>query len=466
MSSLISTFLPYLLLLFFLVRSLKNPFFLLGIPFLLFLRYCIFFDSVKILNVPGRISEDVRLLGWLILIWILFLVLSNYKKDVNQKYLLGNKKFNSLDMIMIALIIISIVDFIVVQSEYVQGDLITNEFFTLMALFVGFFIIRSFIIRTEDAIVKDFFYWIVLINTMASVLYFIHQGLNYTLYTNPYFEEVHITDLVKGVKITRTFWFMPILWYFSIAYLLVFKKKKWFFNYSLIGINLLAIFISYTRSALIEGVMVILLYFVMISIKNKSFLSILKYVLGIGIGLTLFYFTISKLFPANTTYFMDRISRVASNPNDEEDNSIIFRFNRTRGVLAKMEQGKLLFGMGPITEKQLPLVSDMLDITADMVWTEVIFRWGYIGFILFILLYLLGLINSYRLFLNSSGIYSQFALVIFLTIVSQIMESFINWTFMSPSRFALGLWYFGFLSALINLNDRKETSFIVLNENN
>ncbi|HYM94377.1 MAG TPA: hypothetical protein VET23_09585 [Chitinophagaceae bacterium] len=458
MSQLLEKYLPYLLLAYFLIRSFREPVYLLGIPFLIFFRYCIFFDKIKIFNIPGSLTSDIRLLAWLIISWLIFLILSSLQAGFRRERINAYKGLNGLDLIIIGLMVISIIDLIVVQKKYLVGTNILTEFFTLIALFLGFFIIKNIISQVDSITLKDFFYSIAIVNSIASLLYFIHQGLHFNIYDNNYTEE-YSSELFQGVTITRTFWFMPVLWYFSIAYLLVFKKKRSIINIGLILINFLAIFISYTRSALTEGLMVVVLYFIMTSIKNRNYASLIKYFLGIGISAIVFFFAVSSFLPASTNYFMSRINELKQNPTDEESNNLIVRFHNTGEIFSRMESHKRIAGLGPVTESQLPWVEDMRATTADMVWTGVVFRWGYIGLFLFILLYFLALFKAYKLFITNIGILSQLGLLFFLTIVSQIMESFVSWTFMSPDRFALGLWYFGILSALVGFSKKKEPEF-------
>jgi hypothetical protein len=109
---------------------------------------------------------------------------------------------------------------------------------------------------------------------------------------------------------------------------------------------------------------------------------------------------------------------------------------------------KNITGVGPVTEIQFHGAEDINDTTADMVWTGVVFRWGYIGLGLFILLYLISAFNAFNLFMRNTGILSQFGLLLLLVIISQMIEGFTSWTFLNPGHFALGLWYFAVLSAL------------------
>ncbi|HEV8508219.1 MAG TPA: hypothetical protein VGQ53_22600, partial [Chitinophagaceae bacterium] len=69
MTQLLTKYLPYLILLYFLFRAYKEPIYLLGIPFLIFFQYCIFFDNVKIFKVPGSLPKDIILLIWMFIVW-------------------------------------------------------------------------------------------------------------------------------------------------------------------------------------------------------------------------------------------------------------------------------------------------------------------------------------------------------------------------------------------------------------
>src|SRR5690242_19342586 len=65
----LTKYLPYLILLYFLFRAYKEPVYLLGIPFLMFFQYCIFFENVKIFAVPGSLPKDILLLIWMVVVW-------------------------------------------------------------------------------------------------------------------------------------------------------------------------------------------------------------------------------------------------------------------------------------------------------------------------------------------------------------------------------------------------------------
>ena len=456
MSHLLGEIVPYLLLLYFLIRAYKKPVFLLGIPFLIFFRYCIFFENVKIFTIPGRLGKDVLLLMWLFITELIlssrYLIQSGYKrKNFSQ-----NNGVNLLDWFIIGLIIISIADLVLVLNGYLEMTGVVIQFFSLVALFLGFFVLKNIVSHTDEASLKDFLFNIVIVNTIASFLYFLHQGLGITIYELPGVDEFQ-QEVFQGEVIIREFWCMPVLWFFSIAYLTIFREGKSVLSLGMLGINLLAIFVSYTRSFMAIVLILFFLYNLLISIKKRSFGPLIKNgILIIFSGIILF-FVLSQFLPDKVKYFEERITSLKKNPTDEDANTLLIRFKRTGEIFRKMGSEKIIAGLGPVTDVQYHGASSVDDTTADMVWTGVVFRWGYIGLIFFALLYLVSLARAYSLFMNSEGILSQLGLLFLLVIVSQILESFTSWTFLNPGHFALGLWYFAILSALIGFDKRLDS---------
>ncbi|MGV8962754.1 MAG: hypothetical protein ACOH2V_05175 [Candidatus Saccharimonadaceae bacterium] len=361
---------------------------------------------------------------------------------------------NILDYYIIGLIIISFIGLGVVLNEYYIVENVFDEFFTLFSLFLGFFIIKDVVRHTEADVLAKFLFSLVIINSIASGLFFIHQGLHKGIYTTSQ-ENEYLSLVVDGVVITRTFWFMPILWFFSISYLLVFIKKNTILKIILLGINLLGIYISYTRSFLTISVLLFILYSLLTGFKNKNFGKAIKSMLLISIAGFALFIAVSSFMPASTKYFIGRFKEL-DEPSSTKSNNLTYRFFRTGKVIKHIEQGKALFGYGSVTETQNAYIKIMDAVTADMAWTEVVFRWGFLGLVLFILLYVSSIIKAFFLFLKTEGIVSQLALLLLLTIVSQMVEGFTSFGIMSPNRFALGLWYFGILSALLVANKSQE----------
>lgn len=450
MISLVFNLLPYILLLVFVVYAFKkSPIYLLGIPFLMFQRYSIFFENVKIFAMPGRLATDILFTIWLIIFWIIIRVMISSQSYTGNKSSGTKNKINSLDYIVLVLMIISIADLLIV---YIESNFLKNvigEFIILFSLFIGYFIIKDIIRHFSLTSLSDFLFSIVLVNSLASCLYIAHQGLHIPIYTlNPLDE--YMTEIFQGVVITRTFWFMPLLCFFSIAYLFIFKRSKYIVFWILLFINLLALFISYTRSFVVIAVFIIVLYFVLIAYKEKNIITGIKNIILVSVLGIILFIVISKLFPASANYFIDRFSELAKDPQSENSNSLLYRFSNTGEIIGLIGGNKALLGYGPVTEIQVSWVQYMRVATYDMVWTGVIFRWGFIGLVLFVLLYSVSIVKSLFLFKKSDEILSQLALFFLLFIVSQAVESFVSSTFLSANRYTMGLWYFGMLSALLD----------------
>jgi hypothetical protein len=413
----------------------------------MFFQYSIFFENVKIFAIPGSLPKDILLLIWMFIVWVALsarpLVIPGYQRT--NYYQHGG--INIPDWIIIVLIIMSFTSLAIVIDRSVVITGVIKQFFILSSVFFGYFIMKRIICFTDVMSLKDFLFSIVLVNSGASVLYFLHQGLHIQLYQLGGMDVLQ-QEIFQGEIITREFWCMPVLWFFSIAYLIVFKPGKLAVTLSLLGINFLAVFVSYTRSFVAIIFLLIFLYTVFVSLKKRSFGTLLKNGIAVILAGTVVIVGIRRLFPDKFEYFAERVVNLKRDPSDESSNTLLIRFTNTGEIFHKLGPEKTLAGVGPVTEAQYLGSEEISDASADMVWTGVVFRWGYIGLGLFILLYLFSLLKAFSLFMRSAGVLSKFGLVFFLTIVSQIGESFASWTFLNPGHLAMGLWYFAVLSAL------------------
>jgi hypothetical protein len=366
-----------------------------------------------------------------------------------------------MDVIVFGMILICFVGLLIVLNEYLLIKDVFDQFFSMLSLFIGYFIVKDIVRKTNPEALKEFLYTIVIINSLASFLYIMHQGLHITLYVPPFGDFGPQQEIFQGQTVTREFWCWPVLWFFTIAYLIIFRKEKNFFNLILLIINFLAIFFSFTRSYLINGLLILFLYYLAVSYRERNFGDFVKKISLLLVVLITLSFSVYYFFPEKTEYFISRVEQLKENPTDEESNDLIFRFNQTGDVLRRIDPDKRIVGMGPVTESQVKWVSDVDAVTADMAWAGVVFRWGYLGLAFIALLYIISIIKAFRLFKQSDGIMSQLALLMSLTIISQVIESFVSVTFMGYGRSAMGLWYFGVLSALLQVNKqyKNEVAF-------
>jgi len=439
--------LPYLLVLYFVIRGIKQPIYWMAIPFLMFMSESIFFENAKLFNFPGRLHYALMLI-WLGVLWVCSIIF-NRDNNTEQRNTQG---MNVLDFFVLSLMILS---FIGLGTAFIGfSDLtdIVKEFVVIVSLFVAYFIIKLWISNNNPELLERFLLSIVVVNSLAAILYILHQGLHIRIYQS----EEYLTEVFAGEQITRTFWFMPQFLFFSIAFCMVMRKKRLFLYTVLLLINLLATFITYFRSFSIIAVVIFMLYFILVGLKRGRLGVVLKNLFLFTLFAVLFFIMLLKIFPANTKYFLDRFSEITTPKLSSEPNNLDVRFSNTGVIISNIPDSKKVFGMGSVTENQLPWVSYMRLITADMVWTGVIFRWGFIGLVFFILLYIFGFIKAFFIYMKSDGVVADLALIFLIYIFSQVVQSFIDWTFMSGHGFAIGLWYFAFVSALVGFSKKNE----------
>lgn len=441
--------LPYLLVLFFLYKANRQPLFLLGIPFLMFMSNSIFFENAKPFQIPGSIYYQL-LFMWLILSWLLSKTFSKNKLErINGNHL------NFLDILVIVMIVITIIGLArAIIGYYPITSGIWEEFWIEISLFAGYFIIKNWVSTNNPEVVVDFLYSLVLVNSIAACLFILHQGLHLTIYIG----EEYMSDTFQGQEITRSFWFMPPFPFFSVAFLLVFTKRYSIISIALLLVNLLAIIITYTLSSLIIAILILIIYFVLSGLKNGRLTTAVKNMLVYALlGMT-GVFIMSRFMPANTNYLLSRIEeQTKSQYTQKEPNDLDVRFTNTANVISQIDGDKKLLGMGPVTKLQATKVVEMQANTADITWSGIIFRWGFIGLLIVILIYGFSLFHAFNFFLKSAGVVSDLALLVLLVIISQFIESFVSWTFLSGHGLATGMWYFAVLSALF-IFDRKSKS--------
>ena len=455
MIELIRLVLPYLFILYFVVKGIKEPFYFLGIPFLMFMSESIFFEGVKIFKMPGSLFYALMFI-WLVLLWIVSIVITR-KEDRDE--ISNTFRFNILDYFIMGLLVISFAGLTYTLIKYSDIKDVLKEFIALLSLFASYFIIKKWSSQNKPELLVKFLYSLVIINSIASFLFVLHQGLH----LNIYHSEEFSAEIFQGEEITRSFWFMPQFLPFSVAFLLVFKDKKYFIFYLLLSVNLLAVFISYTRSSVINSLVIFLLYLLLTGLKKGRIGFVIKNVLLYGIFGVFGLLILSKVFPANAKYLMNRFTELSETSVTSGPNNMQYRFIMTKIIVSDINENMKLFGMGPVTENQDPLVDPMRKSTADLVWTGVIYRWGFVGLVLFICLYIFSLMKGYSYYLESQNELSDLALFFILFIVSQMIESFVSWTFMSGHGFAIGLWYFAMLSALLGFKQDEEVSDVKIN---
>lgn len=445
---LIRHLLPYLFVLYFFIKGVKSPIYLMGIPFLMFMSQSIFFEDIKIFRTPGSMQYALMFI-WLAVLWILSFFIPS---DNDDDDIVHSNRLNIMDYLILGLIVISIAGLTFAFLSYKSSNELFKEFVEIISLFLSYLIIKKWSSRNSPELIIKFLYSIVVINSIAALLYILHQGLHLGIYQSEEFS----TEVFAGAEITRSFWFMPQFLPFSIAFLLVFKDRGNYLAYFLLAINLLAIFISYTRSSVVNAILISLIYLLLKGIKSGQMGIVLRNIFLYGILGIIALLILAQIFPANTKYFERRFTELSETSATSGPNNMQYRWIMSGIIISNIDADKKIFGMGPVTENQIPMVKSMRQTTADMVWTGVIYRWGYAGLLLFVLLYLFALFKGFFYYMNSESDLADLALLFLIYIFSQIVESFFSWTFLSEHGYAIGLWYFAIFSAVLGATKTKK----------
>jgi hypothetical protein len=439
--------LPYILIIFFVIKAFKEPVYLLGIPFLMFMNESVFFEFIKIFRVPGRL-QPALIFMWFVIFWIGSKIIRFYKKSDTIS---NSSRLNEMDICAMGLVLVSFFGLGMTIINYSNIEGVFKEFLNLSSLFLCYFIIKDWVSEDKPEVIVKFLFSLVIINCIVSILYILNQGLNIRIYP----KEEYVLEIFNRIQFARAFTFVPHLLTFSVAYLLIFKEKRFIGFTLLLALNLFAIFVTYTRTTILNAIVIFLLYFILTGLKKRSLPLMLKNFLVYGLFGVIGFLIVVKVFPENTNYLVNRFSQITKTSSYTEPNNIKYRFIMTGRVLSKVDKDKKILGMGPVTDKQIPYMAELNLATSDLVWTGVIFRWGFAGLILICLLYIFSLIKAFRFFFKSQGIISELTLLLLLVMISQIIESFVSWTFLSRDSYAVGFWYFALLSATTRMGSTR-----------
>ena len=152
MIELIRLVFPYLLILYFVVKGIKEPLYFLGIPFLMFMSESIFFEGVKIFRIPGSLSFGLMFI-WIVFLWIVSIFIYNNKKsDIDN-----TRTLNALDFCIISLLIISSAGLVMTIINYSILTDVFKEFIILISMFACYFIIKNWSSHNKPELLVSFY---------------------------------------------------------------------------------------------------------------------------------------------------------------------------------------------------------------------------------------------------------------------------------------------------------------------
>jgi hypothetical protein len=255
---------------------------------------------------------------------------------------------------------------------------------------------------------------IVAVSTVAAALFIIHQGLHIRIYS----AEEYFQTVFRGQVITRTFVFMSPLLIFSLAF--AFAKRRWtLWTYVIIGVNLVAVWISYTRTMLAIAVGAV--------------------VLAVAVALV-------TLLPTESNYFVTRIQNAMEGGIGRGDNLAV-RNARLAGTIKMVADDDIVLGRGFVTAAQDSQYDMMTQWSWDSAWIAIVYRMGLAGAAAFAALLVAYAARAFWLFLRPDPWSEEYGLLWSTFLVATGIGSFIGWGFMDQTRYPMNLWFLAFLAA-------------------
>ena len=435
---------PGLLLLYFLARSTRQRIFLLGIPFLMYMGNSVFFENAKIFWIPGRLTPSDHVMLWLVITWVIYfdLFLPSFRRSGGRPLLFGPALSTPEEVVLVGMILLAALQLVLTATRYGEIGAALTQAKGIAYLFAGYFLLRGMLCRAGRSDTLDFIKAFVLVNTLAALLFVLHQGLHVPIYLATEYQTITF----MGQQITRSFYFMPQLLSLAIAY--VFARRRWDILWvGVVLVTLAALWVSYTRSLLVIAVAErVGVFGVRLFKAQQAHLVARRIVMLAAIVLVLGVFAYT-LLPVQSQYFLSRIGMATSSGSVTGDPNLQNRIDKMKRVYGWIGLEGRYVGEGFTAPSQDATVSSVELMSSDLVWVPVLFRFGLIGVALVVLLYAVMSWRALRLSLSGDGDAEFLALVLLGVVVGMFLEGFVSWTFLNPVRYPLGLWVFAFVVA-------------------
>ena len=342
--------LPLAAVVFFLWKARTSRIYLLGIPFLMYMRESVLLDNLRVFSLPHRLSHPTITLAWLVLVWLLSTDLLLPRVNRARRRALGPRLLPE-ETVLVLIAGLVLMNTVVTAVE--RGDLSSalGQATGFLYLLVGYVLIRAIVSQVPTKQVIDFLWALVVLNTIAACLFIVHQGLGFHVYT---VAEYHV-DVFQGVVITRTFSFMPPLILLALAF--TFAQRRWTVpTYLVAGINVVAILISYTRSMLLMALVAGLTVVVVRLLRRRQAGLAVRRVATLALVAAMVGILAVTFLPTKMKYFEQRMSRATTNVTSDPS---YVRVRRLRLEYAQVASTDVVLGKGFVSQAQDPTVAAM-----------------------------------------------------------------------------------------------------------
>ncbi len=443
--SLVRYALPYLLLLYFLGRSTRQRIFLLGIPFLLLQRLSVFSENARLLYVSRLAVTDVDwLMIWLVIVWgVYFGYPWPARRDAGRRVrVFGPALSSPEELVLLGIAALGVLAFVLTLVRFGTVSPALGQAKGFIYLLAGYLLLRGIFCQASRRDVLDLIASLVVVNTIAAGLFFLHQGLHLPIYSGL---VEHQTLAFGGQRLTRSFYFMPQLMGLSLAF--CFAKPKWGVLWTVVLVaNLAAIGVTYTRTLIVTSVVELVVVLGVRILKAHQVDHTVKRALSIGAILVIAGIVAFVALPSESGYFASRISGTTEAGPVTADANLQSRFRYVKRTYASIGRESRVLGQGYAAPGQEALADDIAWMSADVDWLPMLYRFGLLGIAGYVILYGLFARRALLLSRSASGDAEFLSLVVLAALVAQFLVGMTSWTTSDPYRYPLGLWLFAVLT--------------------
>jgi len=435
---------PLLLLVYFVARSTRQRVFLLGIPFLMYMSSSVFFENVKLFWVPARLTPSDLVMLWLVITWVITfdLLLPPYRRVEQRPKLFGPALSSPEEFVLMGIILLAVLQVALTTVRYGGPGASLTEAKAFVYLFAGYFLLRGMLCRAGRQDTLDLIRSLVLVNTLAALLFIAHQGLHLPIYIATEYQTITF----MGQRITRSFYFMPQLLSLAIAY--VFARRTWsVFWVGVVLVTLAALWVSYTRSLVVIAVAELVVVLGVRLFKARQGNIVVRRVVTLALIVLIFGVVAYTVLPVQSHYFLSRVGMATSSGSVTGDPDLRNRIDKLKTIYSWIGTDGRYVGEGFVSSAEDPTVADVKIMSSDLVWVPVLYRFGLAGVALVVLLYATMGWRAARLSLTGEDDAEFLGLILLGAVVGTFLESFVSWTFLNPARYPLGLWVFAFVAA-------------------
>jgi hypothetical protein len=399
---------------------------------------------VKLFWVPTRLQPTDLVMLWLVIVWVVYfdLLLPSRRRAQRVPRVFGPALSAPEELVLLGLAALAVSEFLVTVMRFGTFGSGLGQAKPFIYLFAGYLLLRGMLCRASRSDCIDLLTSLVVVNTIAAGLFFLHQGLHLSIYTGVI---EHTTLSFQGVQLTRSFYFMPQLLSLSLAF--CFAKSRWgVFWTGVVIVNLAAVWVSYTRILLVVVVVELAVVLGVRLLKRRQGGRAVRRALALGTMAVALGAIAFAALPADSHYFSSRIASTTQSGGVTGDANVQSRFGDWRHVYDAIGPESHIFGQGYASAGQAPLAGDIGSMSADLMWVPVLYRLGLLGVAGLALLYGLSAWRAMRMGLSGWDDAEFLALVLVGALVGQFLEGMTSFTILYPTRYPMGLWLFALLA--------------------